>query len=147
MRTWLDNNNIQSNAPYRSKLTIQLNRLANLVKWLSVRLWTKLLWVRIFRYRTVSSKEFHEIQAIIECRFTLIRVHDMIIITCYWFHVVYLIKKLVLTYASYTKHFELCKEIHRPNTVSSCKLKERYNIAITWSSDTLLCRFRCRYKI
>ena len=36
-RTWHDKN-IQSNAPYRKVLTTQLNYLASLAKWLSVRL-------------------------------------------------------------------------------------------------------------
>ena len=45
-RTWHDKN-IQSNAPYREVLTTQLNHLASLAKWLSVRLWTKWLWVRV----------------------------------------------------------------------------------------------------
>ena len=43
-RTWHDKN-IQSNAPYRYVLTTQLNHLASLAKWLSVRLRTKWLWV------------------------------------------------------------------------------------------------------
>ena len=38
-RMWYDNN-IQSNAPYRKEFTTQLNHLASLVKWLSVRLWS-----------------------------------------------------------------------------------------------------------
>ena len=45
-RTWHDKN-IQSNAPYRQVLTTQLNHLASLAKSLSVRLWTRWLWVRI----------------------------------------------------------------------------------------------------
>ena len=45
-RTWHDKN-IQSNAPYREVLTAQLNHLASLAKWLSVRLWTKWLLVRV----------------------------------------------------------------------------------------------------
>ena len=45
-RTWHDKNT-QSNAPYREVLTAQLNHLANLPKWLSVRLRTKWLWVRV----------------------------------------------------------------------------------------------------
>ena len=45
-RTWHDKN-IQSNAPYREVLTAQLNHLDNLAKWLSVRLRTKWLWVRV----------------------------------------------------------------------------------------------------
>ena len=56
--------------------------LASLGKWLSVRLQTKWLWVR-FKLRSdfasVSSKEFPDIQATVECRFTLKQVHDMII--------------------------------------------------------------------
>ena len=44
--TWHDKN-IQSNAPCRQVLTTQLNHLASLAKWLSVRLWTKWLWVRV----------------------------------------------------------------------------------------------------
>ena len=45
MPKWHDKN-IQSNAPTRYILTTQLNHLACLAKWLSVRLWTKWLWVR-----------------------------------------------------------------------------------------------------
>ena len=45
-RTWHDKN-IQSNAPYRWVLITQLNHLANLAKWLSVRLRTKWWWVRV----------------------------------------------------------------------------------------------------
>ena len=45
-RTWIDKN-IQSNAPYRQVLTAQLNHLASLAKWLSVRLRIKWLWVRV----------------------------------------------------------------------------------------------------
>ena len=45
-RTWHDKN-IHSNAPYRSVLTAQLNHLASLAKWLSVRLRTKWVWVRV----------------------------------------------------------------------------------------------------
>ena len=44
-RTWLDKN-IKSNAPYRKLLTTQPNHWANLAKWLSVRLKTKMFWVR-----------------------------------------------------------------------------------------------------
>ena len=45
-RTWHDKK-IQSNAPYRWVLTTQLNHLTSLAKWLSVRLRTKCLWVRV----------------------------------------------------------------------------------------------------
>ena len=45
-RAWLDRN-IQSNASYRKVLTTQLNHLASLTKWLSVRLRAKWLWVRV----------------------------------------------------------------------------------------------------
>ena len=45
-RTWHDKN-IQSNAPYRQILTIQLNHLVSLAKWLSVRIRTKWSWVRV----------------------------------------------------------------------------------------------------
>ena len=38
---------MQSNAPYGSVLRTQLNHLANLAKWLSVRLRTKWFWVRV----------------------------------------------------------------------------------------------------
>ena len=44
-RTWHDKN--QSNAPYRLVLTKQFNHLASRAKWLSVRLWTRWLWVRV----------------------------------------------------------------------------------------------------
>ena len=42
-RTW-HGKNLQSIVPYRKVLTTQLNHLASLAKWLSVRLWTKWLW-------------------------------------------------------------------------------------------------------
>ena len=45
-RTWHDKK-IQSNAPYRYVLTAQLNHLACLAKWLSVRLRSKWLLVRV----------------------------------------------------------------------------------------------------
>ena len=45
-RTW-HYKNIQSNAPYRYVLTTQLDHLASLAKWLSVRLRTKWLRVRV----------------------------------------------------------------------------------------------------
>ena len=45
-RRWHEKN-IQSNAPYRWVLTTQLNHLASLAKWLSVRLRMKWLWVRV----------------------------------------------------------------------------------------------------
>ena len=44
--TWHDKN-IQSNAPYRRVLITQLNHMASLAKWLSVRLWMNWLWVRV----------------------------------------------------------------------------------------------------
>ena len=43
--TWHDNN-IQSNAPYRYVLTKQLNHLASLAKWFSVRFRAKWLWIQ-----------------------------------------------------------------------------------------------------
>ena len=46
MHMWHDKN-IQSNAPYRLVLRTQLNYLASLAKWLSVRLWTKWFWIRV----------------------------------------------------------------------------------------------------
>ena len=42
---WHDKN-IQSNVPYRQLLATQLSHLVSLAKWLSVCLWTNLLWVR-----------------------------------------------------------------------------------------------------
>ena len=52
-RTWHDNN-IKSNAPYSQVLTTQLNHLASLTWWFSVRLRTKWLSVRI----TLQSLKF-----------------------------------------------------------------------------------------
>ena len=46
MRTWYDKN-IQSNSPYREVLTTQLNDMATWANWLSVRLRTKWLLVRV----------------------------------------------------------------------------------------------------
>ena len=43
---WHDKN-IQLNSPYRKVFTTQLNHLANLAKWLSVRLRTKWLCIRV----------------------------------------------------------------------------------------------------
>ena len=43
---WHDKN-VQSNAPYRQVLTTQQTYLVSLAKWLSVRLWTKWLKVRV----------------------------------------------------------------------------------------------------
>ena len=77
-RTWHDK--IQSSAWYRYVLTTQLNHSASLAKWLSVRLWTQRLWVRVQLYSDfppASSKEFLDIQATMECGFTLKRVRDM----------------------------------------------------------------------
>ena len=57
----------------------------NLAKWLSVHLRTKWLWVRItllslkLQILRVLTKEFLDIQATIEFKFTLKRVRDMII--------------------------------------------------------------------
>ena len=85
MHTWHDDN-IQS-MHRTDTLTTQLNHLASWAWWLSVRLQTEWLWVqislmsvklqiwRLFRARS----EFINIQATIECRFTLKRVSDMII--------------------------------------------------------------------
>ena len=60
-------------------------RTASLAKWLSVHLGTKWLWVwvplqslKTLDFAPVSSKEFLDIQATIECRFTLKCVRDMI---------------------------------------------------------------------
>ena len=67
---------------YYMKATI----LAILGKWLSVHLRTKWLWVQfpLLPLKTsdiapVSSEEYLDIQANVESRFTLKRVHDMII--------------------------------------------------------------------
>ena len=85
-RTWHDKN-IQSNALYRYVLTTQISHLTSLAKWLSVRLRTKGLWVRVqLQFRAtwtsdsapVLSKEFFDSQATIECGFNLIRVRDII---------------------------------------------------------------------
>ena len=46
MRTWHERN-IQSNAPYRQVLTIQLNQLVSFVTCLGFRLRNKWLWVRV----------------------------------------------------------------------------------------------------
>ena len=46
MRTWHDKN-IQSNPPYREVLTTQLNHLVSLALYLSVRFWSKWLWVQV----------------------------------------------------------------------------------------------------
>ena len=45
--TWHDKN-VQSNAPYRWVLIIQINNLASFTKWLSVHLQTNWLWIQVF---------------------------------------------------------------------------------------------------
>ena len=84
----------QSNGLYRFVLTTQLNHLVSLTKWLSARLRAKWLWVRprllslkLEILVPSSSKEFLDIQATIECRFTLKRVRDMIIVYSQLSHV------------------------------------------------------------
>ena len=77
------NNHIQSNVPYRYVLRAQLNHLASLAKWLSVRLWTKWFWVQVQLQSLKlqiscllwarSSLTFRQL----ECEFTLKRVCDM----------------------------------------------------------------------
>ena len=82
MRTW-DSKNIQSRALYRKVLTVHLNHLLSLAKWLSVRLRTERLWLRVklqslkLDIAPVSSKEFLHIQANTEYGFTLKCVCDM----------------------------------------------------------------------
>ena len=65
-------------------VTATLNHLVSLVKWLSVRLWTKWFWIRVqlqslktSDFAPALSKEFLYIQATIECGFTLTRVRHM----------------------------------------------------------------------
>ena len=65
-------------------VTATLNHLASLVKWLSVRLWTKWFWIRVqlqslktSDFAPVLSKEFLDIQAAIELGFTLKWIRDM----------------------------------------------------------------------
>ena len=65
-------------------VTATLNHLASLVKWLSVRLWTKWFWIRVqlqslktSDFAPVLSKKFLEIQAAIELGFTLKWIRDM----------------------------------------------------------------------
>ena len=58
-----------------------LNHLAKLAKWFSVHLQIKWLWVRVqlqSDFVPVSSKEFLDIQATIECGFTMKHVLDII---------------------------------------------------------------------
>ena len=76
--------NIQSNGPCRQVFGTQLNHLAGLAKWLSVRLRTKWFWVRI-QLKSLNlqiswpalSKEFLDIETNIHCGFTLKRVRVM----------------------------------------------------------------------
>ena len=84
MRTWNDMN-IQFKAPFRWILTTQLNHLANLDKWLSVRLWTKWLWVRVLLQSLklqISglnwARSFLTFQGTIKCGSTLKCIRDMI---------------------------------------------------------------------
>ena len=75
---WHDKNS-QPNAPYRYVLTTQLNYLSPLAKWLSVRLRTKSLWVRVsLQSLKLRLSRLFGIQATTECIFTLERVCDMI---------------------------------------------------------------------
>ena len=79
-RTW-NEKNILLNAQYRYVLRTQLNHLASLTKWLSVRLRTKWFWVESscsqLNFRFCSClKEFLDIQATIEYGFTLKHVCD-----------------------------------------------------------------------
>ena len=84
-RKWYDNN-IQPNAPYRYVLTTQLNHLGIVTKWLSAGLRTKWVWVHILLLplklqilRLLQIRSHLEFRKILECRFTLKRVRDMII--------------------------------------------------------------------
>ena len=79
MRTWHDKN-MQSNAPHRKVLSTQLNHLVSWAKWLSVGLRSSWFLVRVqlqWYCAATSSKEFLDIQATIECGFTLKCVPDM----------------------------------------------------------------------
>ena len=74
------------NAPDRYVLKTQLNHLASLAKWLSVRLRTKWLWVRIPLlslklqiWRLLWARSFLTFRQTIERGFTLKVVRDMII--------------------------------------------------------------------
>ena len=67
-------------------LTIHLNHLINLAKWLSVHLRTKRLWVRITLlslklqiWRLLRARSSLTFRQTIECRFTLKLVPDMIV--------------------------------------------------------------------
>ena len=79
-----DRNVIRTYNQLVGKLTTQLNHLAILVKWLSVRLQTKWLWVRIkllslkFQiWRLLLAMRFSTFRQTIECRFTETRTwHD-----------------------------------------------------------------------
>ena len=79
-----DRNVIRTHNQLVGKLTTQLNHLAILVKWLSVRLQTKWLWVRIkllslkFQiWRLLLAMRFSTFRQTIECRFTETRTwHD-----------------------------------------------------------------------
>ena len=73
---WCDCNGIRThNHLVRKQILNHLAKQASVVKWLRVRLRTKWLWVRI---PLQSSKEFLDIQATIECGFTLKGVRDTI---------------------------------------------------------------------
>ena len=69
----------------RKRTLNYLAKLANFAEWLSVRLQTKWLWVRVplqlrkSQIWPASCKEILDIRAIAECRFTLKRVSDIII--------------------------------------------------------------------
>ena len=55
---------------YRQVLTRQLNYSASLAKWLSIRLPSKWLWLRV-PFQSLNFKRNFYIQATAECRFTL----------------------------------------------------------------------------
>ena len=74
------------NAPDRYVLKTQLNHLASLAKWLSVRLRTKWLWVAIMLlslklqiWRLLWARSFKTFKQTVVCGFTVKVVRDMII--------------------------------------------------------------------
>ena len=103
--TWYDKN-IQSNAPYKSVLTTQLNRGYSLAKWWAFAyelsgcgFKSRCIYLN-FRYRTCFEQGVPDIQATIECRFIVnayvawqkyavetINIRDNLIWTCPLGHV------------------------------------------------------------
>ena len=84
-RTWYDKN-MQSNVPYISFFTTQVNHLASVAKWFCVHLSTKWLWfwvpllsLKPQIWRLLQARNYLIFRQTVDFRFTLKLVRDMII--------------------------------------------------------------------